>query len=187
MLMYWADEVELYNGTQLRSLHSYMRWGLLGDSIVAWRGPCNVPLSHMVDGEDARAKSAIRGDDMVHFIVELFAKDLVFAVAMQRLMASHAQSLIREIVGDQGPYLSRSGDDLYVGERKLSISVATKSPVSSLIHFALNVVNDGTPVPTISLSDFSVDPKDFASELMARIVDEYHSIVQATCKVFAVP
>jgi hypothetical protein len=182
--MIWSDNIEIYNGKQLRSLWAYMNFGLLGDSIVAWRGPCNVPLTHMVDGEDARERSEIRGSDMVHFIVEIFGRDLYAAVALQRLLTTHAQMiLLRRCPGLQ---LVRTGDDLYDMERKLSISVATASPVSSLIHFAVNVSNEGTPVPTFSLEELKVNPEEFATELMAQFSEECTSIQQATCKVFGV-
>ena len=59
-----------YDGSQLRSLFAYLNYGLLGDSIVSWIGPCNVDFDHMVDGEDLLQKSEIRSDNMVHFIIE---------------------------------------------------------------------------------------------------------------------
>ena len=42
--------------------------------------------------------------------------------------------------------LDLAGDDLYVGDRKLSISIAAPSPTSALIHFALNIDPTGAPV-----------------------------------------
>ncbi|HMN69679.1 MAG TPA: DUF366 family protein, partial [Bdellovibrionales bacterium] len=48
----FIDTAEIYDGSQLVSLRSYLKHGLLGDSIVAWVGPCKVSLDHMVDGED---------------------------------------------------------------------------------------------------------------------------------------
>jgi len=59
-----------YDGSQLHSLFAYLEHGLLGPSVVSWRGACNIPFSHMVDGEDLLAKASIEGDEMLHFIIE---------------------------------------------------------------------------------------------------------------------
>ncbi|OFZ14888.1 MAG: hypothetical protein A2Z20_04685 [Bdellovibrionales bacterium RBG_16_40_8] len=65
----------------------------------------------------------------------------------------------------------------------MSISVATKSLTSTLIHFAINVVNDDTPVPTLSLTDLQVEPITFSKELMIKFASEVISITEATQKV----
>jgi hypothetical protein len=168
---------ELYDGSQLVSLRSYLKHELLGDSIVAWIGACDVSLEHMVDGEDLLENASIRGDKMVHFIVEKFDSTLLAAVALQRLLAS----IVKDVLGESR--MIRDGDDLFLDGKKLSISIATQSPVSSLIHFAVNVTNAGTPVPTLSLEDLKVEPREFANEVMKRFVDEVASIREATQKV----
>ena len=108
----WIEKKINYDGSQLRSLYAYMEHDLLGDSVVAWRGPCDV-TTHMVDGEDKKANAEIRGGDMLHFIVELFEVSLFSAVAVQRLFAA----LVREELVRQKPPLEgqidREGDDLY--------------------------------------------------------------------------
>ncbi len=178
----------LYDGSQLRSLFAYLNFELEGDSIVAWQGPCNIPFDKMIDGEDLLAKSAICGENMLHFIVELFGASLAQSVAMQRLLASMASDTLQEMnstlrIGAGPNLLRREGDDLFIGERKLSISIATVSPVSALIHFAVNVDNRGTPVPTISLSDLNVAVEPFAKRLLQKFADESESIARATRKV----
>ena len=172
----FLDSREAYDGSQLVSLRSYLKHGLLGDSVVAWLGACNVDVAHMVDGEDLVAGAEIRGAEMVHFIVEKFDCTLLAAVGLQRLLAS----LVRDYLGGE---LRREGDDLWLGDRKLSISIATVSPVSALIHFAVNVVNDGTPVKTLCLRDLGVEPKKFAQDILQKFAQEVDSIVEATQKV----
>lgn len=181
----WLDKNICYDGSQLRSLYAYMNEGILGDSIIAWRGPCDVAWEHMVDGEDLRARSPIAGSDMVHFVVEKFDCSLLAAVALQRLMSSIALDLIRQKAGSRSlaQELFRSGDDLFAGERKLSISVATVSPVSAMIHFAVNVSNTGTPVPTLSLEDLQYPATVFAQDLLLAMQKEVVSTVEATRKV----
>lgn len=178
-----------YDGTQLRSLFAYMDYGLQGDSIVSWVGSCNVSFDHMVDGEDFLAKAEIRGDSMVHFIVECFSTPLAEMVWMQRLLASlvHDFVLERGRVAGHTPPVRRDGDDVYVklagGEGKLSISIATVSPVSGLLHFAVNVNNSGTPVATASLADLGLAAPDFAKAILQRFVAEFESVRGGTTKV----
>ena len=178
----FLESNELYDGSQLVSLRSYLKHHLLGDSIIAWVGPCDVTLDHMVDGEDLLANAQICGGRMVHFILETFDTSLVAAVALQRLLASTVKDQLDEM-SKTSLALVRDGDDLYSGSRKLSISIATQSPVSSLIHFAVNVTNQGTPVETLSLEDLGVEPKPFAEAVMASFCLEYQSIRNATRKV----
>lgn len=175
----------VYDGGQLRSLFAYLNHGLKGDSIVSWIGPCDVSKEHMVDGEDLLAGETIAGARMVHFIVEKFALPIFSAVALQRLFAGICLEILREQVedGDVADELERIGDDLYFGPGKLSISIATVSPVSALIHFAVNVTNDGTPVRTAALSDLDVDVEVFARAAMKRFSEEVITIEEATTKV----
>ena len=175
-----------YDGTQLKSLFAYMNYGLLGDSIVSWTGPCNISFDHMVDGEDLLANAEIRGSDMLHFIVEKFGCDLYTGVCLQRLLSAIAHETLLE-TSKKAQGLTRSGDDLFLGDQKLSISIATSSPVSSLIHFALNISNEGTPVKTLSLKDLEVDPQNFSKEIGKRFCKELEEIDQARCKVKWVP
>ncbi len=174
-----------YDGTQLRSLFAYMNYGVLGDSIVSWVGPCDISFDHMIDGEDIRAQSAIRGGQMVHFITEMFGLNLSNGVAVQRLTTAIAIEVLRKLspLHELAQSLRRDGDDIFAGDRKLSISIATVSPVSALIHFAVNVTNEGTPVKTLALQDLQIEPNSFAKSLMESFCSEMLSIHQATCKV----
>jgi hypothetical protein len=133
----------------------------------------------MVDMEDLVVNAEIKSDRMLHFIVEIFRTDLVAAVALQRLLVSMAQNILLR----SGHNLKRNGDDLYLGEKKLSVSIASGSAVSVMIHLGLNIENSGTPVPTCSLKDLGLEPKAFALLLMSEFSAEYSSIVEATQKV----
>ncbi|MDX9731734.1 MAG: DUF366 family protein [Bdellovibrionales bacterium] len=179
-----ANEIA-YDGSQLRSLYAYLEHGILGDSLIAWVGPCEVSLDHMVDGEDVLAKASIRGARMVHFVLEKFGATLPEMVAVQRLLASTVKDILSE--KSDRLRLRREGDDIYVGlpdgEGKLSISIATVSPVSGLIHFAVNVTNKGTPVKTASLEDLGVAARDFADQVLKQFGQELSSAREATQKV----
>lgn len=179
------DREEKYDGSQLTSLRNYLKHQIMGDSIVAWIGPCDVHIDHMVDGEDVLAGARICGDKMLHFIVEKFDCSLFAAVGLQRLLASLCKDAIQRTASEKAlaARLRREGDDLYCDNGKLSISIASVSPVNALIHFAVNVINSGTPVQTISLMELGVDPKRLAQELMTSFCHEVLTMQQATQKV----
>ncbi len=171
----------LYDGTQLTSLFAYRNFGVLGNSVISWVGECSVSFEHMVDYEDFRAQEKICGKKMLHFIFELFDKDLAHAVLLQRLFAAIAHyEMQQSILSSQ---FEREGDDLYFKEGKLSISIASSSPVSQMIHFAVNITNLGTPVKTSSLEDLNINPKEISMKLMEKVSQEYLSVIEATQKV----
>ena len=178
-----------YDGTQLRSLFAYLDYRIQGDSVISWIGPCSIDFSHMVDGEDLLEGATIAGARMVHFIIEKFHTPLFAAVALQRLFASICLDLLREKIGPgekngfRASDLRRDGDDIFLRDGKFSISIATLSPVSSLIHFAVNCTNEGTPVKTAALSDLGLVPQEFAREAIIRLQREVITIEEATVKV----
>ncbi len=179
----WIENESLYDGQQLAPLYNYLQHGALGDSIVAWVGACDVPFEHMIDGEDLREMSQIKGDKMLHFVTELFQFPLSTAVALQRLWG---EILIKQIEKSSGKTwgMERKGDDVFWDGKKLNISIATCSQTSSLIHYGVNVTNDGTPVETCALSDFGLtDPESFAMEFMDGCKNEVHSLKRAMVKV----
>ncbi|MFH0799038.1 MAG: DUF366 family protein [Pseudomonadota bacterium] len=178
----WIDRKICYDGTQLRSHWIYNETGALGDAIASFEGPADVPLANMVDLADARDKANIFSRSMLHFIVEHFDGDLPLAVARQRLLATISSEELRA----RAPDMMRRGDDLYDKERKLSVSIATASPVSTLIHFAVNIDAAGAPVSAVGLNDLGVEPKPFAERIMQRYSQEIESMMNARCKVRAV-
>ena len=63
--------------------------------------------------------------------------------------------------------------------------MATATPVSSLIHFAVNATPGGAPVRTATLQDLGIAPRGFAEALLQRLADEQASIRVARAKVRA--
>ncbi len=191
----WVNESFTYDGYQLRSSFGYSQYGILGDSLISWRGSCDVQRDHIVDIEDLLNKSEIHSQEMVHFIIEMFNQPLSTAVAYQRLFVTLTKDVIcqflSEIPHNNIPShltkfydkLKRKGDDLYFEDKKINVSVATTSPISSLIHVGVNVISKGTPVPTMGLNDFNIDPYEFSKKIMDCFVEEYNSMKKAMCKV----
>lgn len=170
-----------YTGEELRSHWAFQNFDILGDSIVAFQGPCHVALDRMVDLADVKADAPIRSERMLHLIAEHFGGDLEKAVLRQRLLVS----IIGESLTGSGVNrpLVRRGDDLFQGDGKLSVSIAAKTPVSCMVHVGLNVVSRGTPVPTVGLADMDIDPEDLARKVIDRYVVEMRGIREAQCKV----
>lgn len=183
MLTHWIDAVLGYDGSQLRAHWILGHCGLVGDALVGFRGPCAVEAVEMADLADLDGPG-IAGHDMVHFVWESFAApDLLLAVHRQRLLSAQAAELLRELAPPA--IVRRDGDDLWVGTGKLSISIATVTPVSALIHFAVNATPGGAPVPTANLLELGVDPAEFGRALLGRVAAEQQSIDDARAKVRA--
>ena len=74
---------------------------------------------------------------------------------------------------------------LFYDNRKLSVSIATKSITSVLIHTGVNILSEGAPIPVSGLeSDLGIkDVKEFAQEVMAAYSEEIDDIVLASTKV----
>ncbi|MBL7543690.1 MAG: DUF366 family protein [Bdellovibrionaceae bacterium] len=175
-----------YTGAELRPHFAYENHGILGSSIVSWVGPCDIPFDHMVDLEDVLAQSPIRGGMMLHFIAEVFNQSLFSAVALQRLLASIVKDEIecRWRMSKKKGALRRDGDDVFWGDRKITISIASISAVSTQIHFAVNVNNKNTPVKTAALEDdFEINVNEFAQSILEAFRREFVSIDMATQKV----
>lgn len=183
MQVVFIDKEIAYDGSQLSSHFAHRELGILGDSCLAFVGPCEVTLDAMVDLEDVRRQDSIYSPKMLHFLLESFSLDLKGGVLLQRLLMAGIKEALG---GKQISGISRKGDDLFVGERKLSVSIATKSPVSTLIHIGLNILTEGVPVPAIGLEELGLTGVDFGKACLKKIQEEYLEMLQATYKVRAV-
>lgn len=180
-----SDKTINYNGEQLSPLFAYRNFGILGDSVVCFRGACDIAKENIADIEDLRQGSQIAGSDMLHFIFEIFDRELMSGVFLQRLFAGIVKEELSQL-NPKAKELVRKGDDLFLKDQKLSISVAAPSTNSILVHFAMNISTDGTPVKTCGLKDFAVEPMVLAEKCLTHICAEYTDIVEATYKVRSV-
>ncbi|MFM8315180.1 MAG: DUF366 family protein, partial [Deltaproteobacteria bacterium] len=150
---------QAYTGRELKPHWIYETLGILGHALVAFQGPCEVTLDHMVDLEDVKNHAPIYSPEMVHFLGEFFIDSLDQGILLQHLLVATIYGWLWEN-GMQD--LSRRGNDVYYKGRKLSVSIATKSPVSVLIHLGVNVKTEGTPIPTSGLNEMNLSPQIFA-------------------------
>ena len=180
MNTFFIEEEIKYIGSHLSPHWIYKNYKLLGDSIVAFIGEVDVDLSEMVDIEDVINNEPIYSKKMLNFIIEQFNCSLEQMVWTQRLF----MSIIKECLEKRGAKIIRDGDDLFFEGRKLSVSIATKSITSCLIHTGLNIIKEGAPIEVSDLTEIGIlDIKQFALEVMEKFNQENKSIKEATCKV----
>lgn len=177
----FIDNEIKYIGSQLAPHWIYKNFKIQGDAIVAFCGECDVKLTEMVDIEDVINNEPIYSKCMLSFITEQFNIELVEGVLRQRLLIT----TIKEVLESRGFKVKRNGDDLFVNDKKLSVSIATKSLTSVLIHTGINILSDGAPIAVSGLeSDLGIkDIKEFALEVMKRYSDEIDDIILASTKV----
>ncbi len=177
----FINEEIKYIGSQLSPHWIYKNFGIQGDAIVAFMGECKVDLSEMVDIEDVINKEPIYSKYMLSFISEQFGIGLVEGVLRQRLL----MCIIKELLEEKGVFVKRNGDDLLVEGGKLTVSIATTSLTSVLIHTGINILSEGAPIKVSGLtSELGItDIKTFATEVMQRYADELDDIILASAKV----
>lgn len=170
-----------YEGFQLSPHWIYKNFKIQGDATVAFIGECDVKLDEMVDIEDVINNEPIYSKSMLSFISEQFNIGLVEGVFRQRLLIC----IIKEALEKRGIKLTRSGDDLYANNKKLTVSIATKSTTSVLIHTGINIISTGAPIDACGLeNDLGItDIKEFANEILKNYANELQDIVQASTKV----
>ncbi|MFH1150871.1 MAG: DUF366 family protein [Actinomycetota bacterium] len=178
-----------YDGSQLSPLWAYLNFDVQGDSIVSFRGPCSILEEHMVDIEDLRKNAIISSPDMLHFIVEYFGVGIDEIVLVQRLLISTVTDLLRD-ASYEDVEIEREYDNIFAfppdddDRGKVSVSVATVSPVSGLIHLGLNVTSKGTPVRTAGIEEIGVEDIDkFAVEVARRFIEEIKNLKMDASKV----
>ncbi len=177
-----AIEPLTYTGKELSPHWGLEKTGVYGSLLTAFIGPCEVPTAHLVDLEDRLANDMIRAGSMLHVLGELFGTTLEAGVLYQRLFIVWAERLLRE----SGLAVTRSGDDLFFEDRKLSVSIATASPVSILIHWGLNIDPSGAPVKAVGLQQLgwgNTEVLAFAKKLLTHYIGELEEIRIAQCKV----
>lgn len=173
-----------YTGLELSPHWIYKKFNLQGDAIVAFCGECEVKLTEMVDIEDVINDEPIYSKNMLSFIAEHFNIGLVEGIFRQRLLITIIKESLENLFTSHVSRLTRSGDDLFVDGKKLSVSIATKSLTSVLIHVGINIDPTGAPVAAIGLNSLNIaNINDFANEVMVKYSQEIDDIILASTKV----
>jgi len=178
-----------YTGEELRPHFLLSQFQQKGSSLVAFRGPCFVKTEHLVDWEDRLNQDRIEAKEMVHFIGEFFQTSLYEGVLLQRLLMAILCDVLTEelrplkIEGN----LCREGDDLFwsdaKSQKKLSVSIVTQSPVSSLLHIGINLNSQGAPVLAVGLNELGLTDLKWVKQFLKRVEDEISGTHWACVKV----
>lgn len=188
----FLDKEQKYDGSQLHSHFGYEN-DVNGNSIVCFIGPAEVK-EHLVDCEDILKNDFISSEHMMHFIIEIFDASLRETVVWQRLFITQIIDFLKENL-QKGYKIYRLGDDVFINDKKFSVSIATLSPVSGLVHVGLNInVGEGCPVKAIGFYSllYSKEYYDMgwdyhlggiARDIMNRFVEEFKDIENACYKV----
>jgi hypothetical protein len=165
----WNDGNE-YDGSQINPSWAFKEFKVKDSTIVSWIGPMNIQSDNLIDYEDVGLD--IKGNKMLHFIVEHFDEqpgNLRLIYHRQRLLVMITRDILKEYSVDT----TQDGDDIFIGNGKLSVSIASASISSMKIHFALNVTTEGTPddVETSALED-NMDLKNL-EQLQDKIANAY--------------
>ncbi|MBQ7450469.1 DUF366 family protein [bacterium] len=177
----FCEENIKYTGKELSPHWILTNFKMYGDSIVSFVGEVDVPIDNMVDVEDRINNEPIYAKSMLNFIIEHFDYSIKEITMAQILFV---QSIKEVFLNDYNIDLKRNGDDLFYNGRKLSVSIATKSIVSGLIHTALNIDCTGAPVSASDINEIGIkDVKTLAQKIMKCYSNNIEKINYATTKV----
>jgi len=150
----------------------------------------------MIDAEDVVKNDPIWSDDAINIIAELPFTNIVAGVALQRLMIRVIAELI-SVTHTSDCLFYTDGDDIMsvsrdnLTRKKYSVSIATQSSTSTLIHIGLNITA-GKKAPNFAGSLSEVFPywittpdgvSTFCSSLAPKLKNELNDLYSATVKV----
>lgn len=184
--IYLNSDSMVYDGSQLHHAFAYEQADELGATICYFTGAADVK-EHLVDLEDSLADDFIKAKKMWHFIIEIPEAAITEMVVWQRLFICMCIDHLK--VNFKDLTITRKGDDIMIGDSKLSVSIATLSRFSGLIHVGINIeVGEGCPVKAIGLADFtdSIYQFSFGRDIANIFAEEYIDIKDATFKVIEV-
>ena len=112
--------------------------------------------------------------------VKVFDNDLEKTILRQRLLMA---TIKEEIRLRSDAKVIRLGDDIYEGDFKVTVSIATSTPVSTMIHAGVNILSDFAPVKVKGLNDYGIDVIPFANAILEKFKEELEGVRMARCKV----
>ncbi|OGC79071.1 MAG: hypothetical protein A2145_06510 [candidate division Zixibacteria bacterium RBG_16_40_9] len=161
--LFIPDQI-FFNGEQLKEHWAAENYDVVGDSIVAFIGPCQVSPDFLFDIRHRKKKTPIKSELMLHFIAEHFDTDYEKAVLRQKLLIHILKDKLNHRLG--GDTLQRWGDDLFDGDAKVTITAVVKTKVSTKIHVGVNISSKNTPVKTKGLQDYNLDAQEVSQVVM---------------------
>lgn len=172
IISHFCEENFRYDGSQIRPLWALDEMGIKGSSIVSWIGPMEIEPSKIIDVEDVGLE--IKSDKMIHFIVEHFdcqPTNIKLCYHRQRILVM----ILKDELAKWGVECTRNGDDLFVGNGKLTVSIATISQTTMKIHLGINITSKGTPddVETMGLLETGPIKPENLNEIIKNVSSSY--------------
>ena len=185
------SEAIIYDGSQIAGRYTTEKYGVFGETILIFRGGMRLSPDEMVDIKDIVREShlnkiLISSDDSLHFIIEEFdIQPPNMEVEYYRLQV--LSQIVIEVLREAGIEISRKGTDMYVGDKKLNVAIATTGISSSKIHFGINIASTGFPshVDAIGLLELGIQQDDIENiglEIANRYSDEIAKIKEDVSK-----
>ena len=171
----------IYTGLELNSVWIQEHAAVAGDCLLSFIGPADVPITNMVDLEDVKNNAPIYSPKMLHFLAYHPEIHLELAVSRQQIFVLLVIEWLQQQI--KSARIRRRGNDIYLDERKLSVSIAAPAPQGCCLHFEMNIETAGTPVPTFGLTELGIAPQSAAQILMERYNAELVHISRAQTKV----
>ena len=168
----------IYDGSQISSHYVTEKYGIIGESILVFRGGMKLSPKEMVDIKDIIREShlsniLISSDDSLHFIIEEFdIQPPNMEIEYYRLrILTHT---IIDILKEKEIEVERKGTDIFIDGKKLNVGIATVGKSSSKIHFGLNILSTGVPkhVQAVGLLDLGINIDEIQS-LAIQIAENY--------------
>ncbi|MDR2545515.1 MAG: DUF366 family protein [Methanobrevibacter sp.] len=131
-----------YDGSQINPNWAFKALKIKGSSIITWIGSMNIKNENLKDYEDIGLE--IKSNNIINCIVEHFdiqPGNLRVAYLRQRLFVM----ILVEELSKKGIKTLRDGDDIYIDNHKLTVSIATTYLSSIKIHLGINLTDDGSP------------------------------------------
>ncbi|NPD87190.1 MAG: DUF366 family protein [Asgard group archaeon] len=181
----------VYDGSQLSSQYIANNYDVLGNSILVFRGGMSLSPAEMVDIKDIQREShlaeiLISSSDSLHIIIEEFdiqPPNLEIEYYRLRLLIL----IILEKLNAKGIKAQRKGTDIYIGEKKLNVAIASVGVTNSKIHLGLNVGSSGFPqhVTAIGLLELKFEDnqlKEWIISVIKQYVDEVQMVKEDVAK-----
>jgi len=181
MIVKFLDEEISYEGSQLNGLFDYQKLKVNDDSLIAFIGAADVKEG-LIDEEDRLNQDFIKAKLMLHFIMTIRGNKLRESRLWQLHLIQIAYNILISLCF-MPIYFKKFGDDIFVIKenikRKLSVSIATLAGnEKEVVHFGINILDEGAPIPTYSLQKLNIDPKEFGMKILNEFKNFYEEDVQ---------
>ena len=117
-----------------------LEYDLKGDSIVVSRGMLRIEHKYLIDLMDRKRGITLPDGEMLHFIIEHFGDDLEKGILRQSILIGIACNKISHRI--KGKRILRWGDDIFDEDRRITLTSATITLVSSKIHLGICIRSD---------------------------------------------